>query len=73
MGQMKNHIRRNETIDYIRAMLEQLYPLAKTQGCEMLAYLIEMACIEASDIAYEALQAASAASDAPHNKGNSAA
>lgn len=70
MGQMKDQIGRNETIDYIRAMLEQLYPMAKTQGCEMLAYLIEMACIESSDMAYVA---ASAASDATHDKRNSAA
>jgi hypothetical protein len=43
--------RRTETLDYLQSMLEQLRIMAQAEHCDMLAYLIEMACIEASDIA----------------------
>ena len=42
--------RRKEALDYIRAMLGQLRTMAEAERCEMLAYLIEMSYIEASDI-----------------------
>lgn len=42
--------RRAETLEYMRAMLGQLRLMAEKEQCYMLAYLIEMACIEASDI-----------------------
>lgn len=41
----------SETLDYIRSMLGQLRIMAEAEHCDMLAYLIEMAVIEASDIA----------------------
>jgi hypothetical protein len=39
-----------ETIDYIQSMLGQLRSMAEDERCDMLAYLIEMAYVEASDI-----------------------
>ena len=42
--------RRDETLDYIQSMLGQLRKMAETEDCDMLAYLIEMAYLEASDI-----------------------
>ncbi|MER2534549.1 MAG: hypothetical protein ABTQ31_05230 [Rhizobiaceae bacterium] len=42
--------RRTETLDYLQSMLGQLRQMAEAEGLDMLAYLIEMAYIEASDI-----------------------
>jgi hypothetical protein len=42
--------RRTETLDYIQSMLGQLRKMAETEDCDMLAYLIEMAYVEASDV-----------------------
>ncbi|MBT1154886.1 hypothetical protein J1C56_04700 [Aminobacter anthyllidis] len=42
--------RRAETMDYIQAMLGQLRIMAETERCGMLAYLIEMAYVEAGDV-----------------------
>lgn len=42
--------RRTETLDYIQAMLGQLRTMADAESRYMLAYLIEMAYIEANDI-----------------------
>jgi hypothetical protein len=42
---------RSERLDYIRSMLEQLRAMAEAERYDMLAYLIEMAYVEASDIA----------------------
>lgn len=42
--------RRTEQLDYIQAMLGQLRTMAKAERCDMLAYLIEMSYVEASDI-----------------------
>ncbi|MBE7186009.1 MAG: hypothetical protein INR68_16550 [Methylobacterium mesophilicum] len=42
--------RRTESLDYVQAMLGQLRTMAKAERCDMLAYLIEMAYVEASDI-----------------------
>lgn len=42
--------KRNETLDYIQSMLAQLRTMAQAERCDMLAYLIEMAYLEASDI-----------------------
>jgi len=42
--------RRTETLDYIQGMLGQLRTMAQGERCDMLAYLIEMSYIEASDI-----------------------
>ena len=39
-----------ETIEYVRSILKQLHEMARTEKSDMLAYLIEMAHIEASDI-----------------------
>lgn len=41
--------KRAETLDYIQSMLAQLRKMAETERCDMLAYLIEMAYLEASD------------------------
>lgn len=37
-------------VDYVRTMLKQLQEMARDDGNDMLAYLIEMAYIEAIDI-----------------------
>ena len=42
--------RRTDTLDYIQAMLGQLRTMSEAERCDMLAYLIEMAYVEASDI-----------------------
>jgi hypothetical protein len=42
--------KRVETLDYIQSMLGQLRNMAEAERCDMLAYLIEMAYLEASDI-----------------------
>lgn len=42
---------RTETLDYVQGMLRQLRTMAEAERCDMLAYLIEMAYLEASDIA----------------------
>jgi len=41
--------KRAETLDYIQSMLAQLRGMAEAERCDMLAYLIEMAYLEASD------------------------
>ena len=41
---------RTDTLDYIQSMLGQLRTLAEADRHDMLAYLIEMAYLEASDI-----------------------
>ncbi|PSM20005.1 MULTISPECIES: hypothetical protein [Nitratireductor] len=42
--------RRTETLDFMQSMLAQLRTMAEAEQLEMLAYLIEMAYVEASDI-----------------------
>lgn len=42
--------RRAETLDYIQSMLGQLRIMADAERCGMLAYLIEMAYVEAGDV-----------------------
>jgi hypothetical protein len=42
--------RRTDSLDYIQSMLGQLRTMAEAERCDMLAYLIEMAYVEASDI-----------------------
>jgi hypothetical protein len=42
--------RRAETLDYLRSMLGQLRTMAEAERADMLAYLIEMAYVEVSDI-----------------------
>ena len=42
--------RRAESLEYLRSMLGQLREMAEAERAVMLAYLIEMAYLEASDI-----------------------
>lgn len=42
--------RRTDTLDYMQSMLGQLRTMAEAERCDMLAFLIEMAYVEASDI-----------------------
>jgi hypothetical protein len=49
MATAYNH-RRTDRLDYLQSMLGQLRTMAEAERCDMLAYLIEMAYIEASDI-----------------------
>ncbi len=41
---------RIESLHYVQSMLGQLRTMAEAERCDMLAYLIEMAYVEASDI-----------------------
>ena len=41
---------RTDTLDYMQSMLGQLRTMAEAERHDMLAYLIEMAYVEASDI-----------------------
>ncbi|MCB1383029.1 MAG: hypothetical protein KDJ73_08900 [Notoacmeibacter sp.] len=41
---------RTETLDFIQSMLGQLRTMAQAERCDLLAYLIEMAYVESSDI-----------------------
>lgn len=45
--------RRTDTLDYMQSLLGQLRTMAESERCDMLAYLIEMAYVEASDIIRE--------------------
>jgi hypothetical protein len=40
---------REQTLEYVKAMLAQLRAMAEAEKCDMLAYLIEMAHLEASE------------------------
>ena len=42
--------RPDETIEYVAAMLRELREIAEARDCDMLAYLISMAEVEAGDI-----------------------
>jgi hypothetical protein len=41
---------RADTLDYLHSMLMELRVMAEAECCDTLAYLIEMACVEVSDI-----------------------
>ncbi|MFC5583543.1 hypothetical protein ACFPOD_00330 [Nitratireductor kimnyeongensis] len=41
---------RTDALDYLQAMLGQLRTMALAERCDLLAYMIEMAYLEASDI-----------------------
>jgi hypothetical protein len=49
---MREHIikRQADTLDYLKQMLGELRTMAEAEQYDMLAYLIEMAYIEANDI-----------------------
>lgn len=47
---MNRQRKRTDNLDYIQAMLGQLRTMAEAERCNMLAYLIEMAYVEAGDI-----------------------
>ena len=44
--------KRTETLDYIQSMLAQLRVMAENERRDMLAYLIEMAFLEAGEVAH---------------------
>jgi hypothetical protein len=41
---------RVEALDYIRSMLGELSEIARRERFDMVAYLVDMACVEAADI-----------------------
>ena len=43
--------KRTETLEYMQSMLGQLRVMAENERCDMLAYLIEMAFLEAGEVA----------------------
>ena len=48
---------RVDTLDYIKSMLGELRTMALSESCDMLAFLIEVAYLEASDQQGERLKA----------------
>ena len=64
--------KRTETLDYMQSMLGQTCAImAETERCDMLAYLIEMAYLEASDIVRGERPLESAiAGEAPRRRGS---
>lgn len=51
MPEQETTRRRSDALEYMQAMLGQLRTMAAAERCDMLAYLIEMAFVEARDIA----------------------
>jgi len=47
---MRGHHHRTKQLDYIQSMLRELVDMSKAQRHDVLAWLIEMAYFEASDI-----------------------
>lgn len=39
-----------ETLEYIQAMTDEMATMAKRENCEVVAYLLELASIEASKV-----------------------
>lgn len=50
MPQIVPASRRTDTLDYLQSMLREMRGIAQAERYDMLAYLIEMAYVEASDI-----------------------
>lgn len=50
MRQQVSNSRRAETLDYLQSMLGQMRAMAEAERMDMLAYLLEMACLEVNDI-----------------------
>jgi hypothetical protein len=65
--------RRTETLDYLQSMLGELRTMADAERHDMLAYLIEIAYIEASDIIRGTRPARVRPSSVFHHKRDSAA
>lgn len=65
--------RRTDTLDYLQSMLGELRTMAEAERHDMLAYLIEIAYIEASDIIRGARPARIGPSSVFHHKRDSAA
>ena len=42
--------KRVEALEYVRSMLGELNEIARRERFDMVAYLVEMACVEAADI-----------------------
>lgn len=42
--------RRLEALEYVRSMLGELNDIARRERFDMIAYLLEMACVEAADM-----------------------
>lgn len=51
MAECRKKTIRNERLDYIQSMLGQLSQMAKGERYDVLVYFIEMAYVEAGDIA----------------------
>lgn len=47
---MIGHNRRTDALDYLQSMLRELRTIAAAERCDMVAYLIEMAYVETSDV-----------------------
>lgn len=58
-----------DTLEYIQSMVDELAGMAKRERCEVIAYLLELASIEASEI-LRASEAGSTGSDSGYDEGN---
>lgn len=47
---MSGSKRKKETLEFIHSMLSELRSMSRTEGCDMLTYLVEQAYIEAEDM-----------------------
>ncbi|MFP1631370.1 hypothetical protein ACLB6G_06495 [Zhengella sp. ZM62] len=50
MNKSQPHYNRTDRLDFIQSMLGQLHMMAQAERCDVLAYFIEMAYVECSDI-----------------------
>ena len=62
---------RVDTLDYIKSMLGELRTMALSESCDMLAFLIEVAYLEASDQQAERLKASGRAEMKPRARARS--
>lgn len=69
---MESTRRGHETLEYIQSMVDELAHMAKRERCEVIAYLLELASIEASEI-LRASEAGRIGSVAGHDEGNGTA
>ena len=47
---MNNRNHRSNSLDYLQAMLREMRSIGQAERCDILAYMIEMAYIECSDV-----------------------
>ncbi|WP_274424511.1 hypothetical protein [Chelativorans sp. YIM 93263] len=69
---MENTRRSHESLEYIQSMVDELAHMAKRERYEVIAYLLELASIEVSEV-LRASEAGGAGSVTGHDEGNGTA